>query len=205
MGISWTRFRSKFARFWENLGKSRKIWGYFGKIRDYFFPKKLLFLTVILRFFYTKSLLWLLTSRLGNLHSPRICSRGYSDWNWPTSGNQAAWFAAITYANEQGTKHLLNAPKFCMAFTAFITNIDQYICLKENNQSFNAIQEKTKQLATFRAFLIVFLWKYIKAIDMHMRLSDKNSYGWQVLLLNHPSHCSPSILIIIWEYDFLWR
>ena len=46
MGISWTRFRSKFARFWEILGKCRKIWGYFGKIRDYFFPKKLLFLTV---------------------------------------------------------------------------------------------------------------------------------------------------------------
>ena len=48
MGISWTRFRSKFARFWEILGKCRKIWGYFGKIRDYFFPKKLLFLTVML-------------------------------------------------------------------------------------------------------------------------------------------------------------
>ena len=46
MGISWTRFRSKFARFWEILGKCRKIWGYFGKIWDYFFPKKLLFLTV---------------------------------------------------------------------------------------------------------------------------------------------------------------
>ena len=46
MGISWTRFRSKFARFWEILGKCKKIWGYFGKIRDYFFPKKLLFLTV---------------------------------------------------------------------------------------------------------------------------------------------------------------
>merc|ERR1712004_287102 len=34
MGISWTRFRSKFARFWEILGKCKKMWGYFGNIVD---------------------------------------------------------------------------------------------------------------------------------------------------------------------------
>ena len=104
-------------------------------------------------------------------HSPRICSGGYSDWNWPTSGNQAAWFAAVTYANEQGTKHLLNAPKFCMAFTAFITNIDQYICLKENNQSFNAIW---KVCVWFLWDWCLFKVKYLNELirwDIHLEIT----------------------------------
>ena len=104
-------------------------------------------------------------------NSPRICSGGYSDWNWPTSGNQAAWFAAVTYANEQGTKHLLNAPKFCMAFTAFITNIDQYICLKENNQSFNAIW---KVCVWFLWDWCLFKVKYLNELirwDIHLEIT----------------------------------
>ena len=104
-------------------------------------------------------------------YSPRICSGGYSDWNWPTSGNQAAWFAAVTYANEQGTKHLLNAPKFCMAFTAFITNIDQYICLKENNQSFNAIW---KVCVWFLWDWCLFKVKYLNELirwDIHLEIT----------------------------------
>ena len=99
------------------------------------------------------------------------CFFSCSDWNWPTSGNQAAWFAAVTYANEQGTKHLLNAPKFCMAFTAFITNIDQYICLKENNQSFNAIW---KVCVWFLWDWCLFKVKYLNELirwDIHLEIT----------------------------------